>query len=384
MEGEVEEDVANANEGEEMSQKIGYGLLYVGAAIALVLLGVGFTVLCDRLATPQQPQVEIQAPAQKPAELPPVNPVTEKKAEEVAKWPEKARFGIVSRDGSTVAFMVGRSIRVYRGNKEIYRNDVINHLHPQMHLSQDGSELEVHVLWRKGTATIDVETGKEIGFAKGRPEQEAEKTGAVCSDDGRTVAQTKGGTVTIRREGRLLSTTGVLSKLLLNRDGSRLLGYDKAKKAVVLLETEKAKEIRVQPVKDDSASFDFSPGGGVYGVVEKGATELQLRHASNGDSRELLEATYSFLLSGRTVKIRYELKGFRFDGVEPTDEELTVTMLTCAKQEPSEKEMKPSDGSVQWGVVRGYWYNVQRVYACLDQGFDFDEQGQLTKYAKHE
>nr|MBP9750453.1 hypothetical protein [Candidatus Peribacteraceae bacterium] len=256
---------------------------------------------------------------------------------------------------------------------------------PQMHLSQDGSELEVHVLWRNGTASIDVETGKEIGFVKGRPEWEGEKgAGAVCSDDGRTVATVKGGMLTIRREGRLLSTAGGLGKLLLNKDGSRLLGYDKEKKAVVLLETEKAKEIRIQPVKDDSVSFDFSPGGGVYGVVEKGATQLQLYRSSNGDSRELLEATYSFRTHPGQATIRYEIKGFHFNGVESNDDELTLTMVTSAKREPFEKEMKPSEGTVQWGVVRGYWQNVQRVYACLDQGYHFKAEGSLTEYGKRE
>lgn len=382
MEGEVEEGVAHANEGmEEMSQKIGYGLVYVGAAIALVLLGVGFSVLRDRMA--QQPQVEIQMPpAQKPAELPPVAPALEKKAEEAAKWPEKARFAVISRDGSTVALMEGRSIRVYRGAKEIYRNDAVNHLHPQMRLSQDGSDLEVHVLWRRGTATFDVETGKEIGFVQGRPEW-AGGSGAVCSDDGRTVALVKGGTLTIRREGRLLSTAGALGKMLLNRDGSRLLGYDKAKKAVVLLETETGKEKRVHAVKDETADFHFSLGGGAYGVVEAGATELQLWHAYDGTQREKLAAEYSFQLSGRTVKIHYELRGFWFDGVEPTDNEMTVTLLARAKKGPYDSEMKPSEDSrVTWGVQDGYWYNLQRVYGCLDQGYHFRTDGSLSEAGK--
>lgn len=378
-------------------RKIG-NVLFVATAIASIGLVIWLTF--QQEARKNQKKTQIQAQKNVDAKK-----TEEAKKEPVDTWPENARFGVCSSDGKTVAIMSDRTIIVLRDGKELFRNTKINALHPQLRLSPNGSRLAAYCLWRKQLLILDTENGKEVLAVDDRsvnptftfspsgdqiilqksskgPQRfdtlsDARKvpTEAMCSDDGRTVAVIAGSETKLYRQGEFLSTRKTLIGQQLNRDGSRLLGYDKARKVVVLTETVNIREHVALEASDD-AQFMFSPGGNTFGVMEPDATELPLYWSWSGERRVVLPATYSFRLSGERYVLKYTLARFHFYEVEPTDKDLTVTMSTKTK------DGKPYETYVQWSANRSdHWRNVERVLGCLDQDMDFNPDGSLTQYA---
>lgn len=370
----------------------------VGLALCVALIGGAIVALKMLPPTQQQPEAKKDEAKIAKAETP-------IKIETKSDWPEKARFAVVSNDGRTVAFMKERTIIVVRDGKELSRNTKINMLHPEMRLSPDGSTLAVICIWQEKLLLLDTETGK---LRRAIPDQHGNgkftftpsgdqivldpdgkepkrfdtladvrrvRTTAVCSDDGMTVA-IQGAELQLIKEGKLLSKINrSLSSVELSRNGSRLLGYDDDRKVTVLLDTADTRELKTFEATGKTV-FHFSPGGGVFGIAEPGATEMLAFNSWDGSQYVKIPARQDFRVSGRTESISYKIADFGWSQVESTDSDLAVSITALPEKEGGYRH------HFQWGQTEaGYWRNVDRIYACLDQVYEFNPDGTLTKHA---
>lgn len=374
----------------------------VGALALIFGAGAGIVLLYMwQSATPPVPQANVAK----------LNP-KEEKAKAISEWPTGTRFAVVSADGSTVAAMINREIVIFRKGSELYRLAHFQMLQPQMRINADGSRLAVYWLAKRGVSLWDINERKEVSFNplalnssysfqfskdgtklvlnNGNVEMSV-PTGAkpastllsaIVSDDGRTIVVTGKHTHMVVREGRQLCQVHGLSNPVLNRDGNRLMGFDAERKSVVLMDASNAQELKAYAASPE-VSYKFSPGGSLLGILEPGATEMTLWFTSAGNKHVTLPATYSFSIDGRVHTIRYTAGTFYFEGVEPSDSKMTVTMFSLTEEKEGKQVQHRS--RIQWEAEEygSSWRNVNlRVFGPLDQTYDFDSEGNLRSHVK--
>ncbi len=354
----------------------------IGILMVACVVLIGYVVLLQKKVpeekTPKQP---IAATAKPPVQKAPY------------QWPAKARFAQCSADGRTVAFADDRDLVLTRDGEELYRLKHLRMRHPYiLTLSPDGRYMALRWIAKRGILVWNVDEQKEVrliptGYndrprfvdgtltTKGKveismpvPFREV-TTSAVCSCDGRTVLTTDKEKITCARQGKVLFTMKpTLAKPILNRDGSRLCGYDGARGTVVLMDTTDGKEMEDHKVAND-AVYHFSPGGALLGILKPGSKELFLYRSSTGYQHARIPATSTHY----SVTEEHVIDDFHWPNPWPTDERLHVNM-----------RVQKDHSTLQWVHLElGWRYNPGiQLYASLDQDFDFNEDGTLSPDAR--